>query len=95
MERALGARAAPIEVGIPRIDVRGLRVDEALRTLENELDRCLRSGQETVQVVHGHGSGALKAALREHLARSPYVARSRPGEAHEGGDRLTVVTLRG
>jgi DNA mismatch repair protein MutS2 len=95
LERAEQARAAPVEASVPRVDVRGLRVDEALRTLDSELDRHLRAGQETLQVLHGHGSGALKAAVREHLSRSPYVARSRPGESHEGGDGITVVSLRG
>ena len=55
----------------------------------------VEASEEIVQVLHGHGSGALKSALREHLARSPYVARSRPGESHEGGDAVTVVSLRG
>ena len=72
-----------------------MRVDEALRTLELELDRCLRAGEETVHVLHGHGSGALKAAVREHLQRSPYVSRARPAEQHEGGDGVTIADLTG
>jgi DNA mismatch repair protein MutS2 len=95
LERAEQARAAPVDARMPLVDLRGMRVDEALRALELELDRHLRSGEEVVHVLHGHGSGALKAAVREHLARSPYVARSRPGESHEGGDGVTVVALRG
>ena len=35
----------------------------------------------------------LTAAIREHLARSPYVRRSRPGESHEGGDAVTIAEL--
>ncbi len=80
---------------VPLVDLRGMRVDEALRTLELELDRHLRAGEETVHVLHGHGSGALKAAVREHLARSPYVTRARPAESHEGGDGVTVAQLSG
>ncbi len=93
--RGEAARAAAVEINIPLVDVRGQRVDEALRSVELELDRHLRAGEETVQVLHGHGSGALKAALREHLSRSPYVLKSRSAESHEGGDGVTVVTLRG
>ena len=70
-------------------------MDEALRELELQLDRHLRAGEETVQVLHGHGSGALKAAVREHLQRSPYVGRARPAEQHEGGDGVTVAELTG
>jgi DNA mismatch repair protein MutS2 len=95
LERAEQARAAPVETRVPLVDLRGMRVDEALRTLELELDRHLRAGEETIHVLHGHGSGALKAAVRESLSRSPYVAQARPAEQHEGGDGVTVATLRG
>ncbi len=95
LDRADLVRAAPVEVNVPRVDLRGLRVDEALRSLELELDRHLRAGEETVHVLHGHGSGALKAAVREHLARSPYVTRARAAESHEGGDGVTVAQLAG
>src|SRR3989449_6571539 len=93
MERAEQARAAAVQVRIPLLDVRGMRVDETLRVVELELDRATRAGEEGVHVLHGHGSGALKAAVREHLQRSPYVGRARPGEQHEGGDATTVVEL--
>src|SRR5207248_2144239 len=92
--RAEAVRAAPASTAIRPLDVRGLRVDEALRALEEELDRRLREGAEEVQVLHGHGSGALKAAIREHLARSPYVRKARAGASHEGGDGVTVAELR-
>ena len=93
MERAEHARPAAVQVRVPLVDVRGMRVDEALRALELELDRAMRAGEERVQVLHGHGSGALKAAVREHLQRSPYVSKSRPAEQHEGGDGVTVAEL--
>jgi DNA mismatch repair protein MutS2 len=93
LRRAEAARAAPVSTSQVTIDVRGLRVDEALRKLDEELDVRLREGAEEVHVLHGHGSGALKAAIREHLARSPYVRRARPGESHEGGDAITVAEL--
>jgi DNA mismatch repair protein MutS2 len=93
MERAEQARPAPVQVRVPLVDVRGMRVDEALRALELELDRAMRAGEERVHVLHGHGSGALKGAVREHLQRSPYVSKSRPAEQHEGGDGVTVAEL--
>ena len=93
LRRAEAARAGPVSSAQATVDVRGLRVDEALRKLDEELDQRLREGAERVHVLHGHGSGALKAAVREHLARSPYVRRARPGESHEGGDGITVAEL--
>jgi DNA mismatch repair protein MutS2 len=95
LDRAEQARAAPVEIRVPRVDLRGMRVDEALRTMELELDRHLRAGEAQVQVLHGHGSGALKAAVRESLSRSPYVKRARAAESHEGGDGVTVAELSG
>src|SRR5919109_1702214 len=93
LRRAEAARAAPVSSAQASVDVRGLRVDEALRKLDEELDSRLREGAEEVHILHGHGSGALKAAIREHLARSPYVRRARPGESHEGGDGVTVAEI--
>jgi DNA mismatch repair protein MutS2 len=95
LRRAEEVRAAPAASAQPLLDLRGLRVDEALHALEEELDRRLREGAEEVHVLHGHGSGALKSAIREHLARSPYVRRARAGESHEGGDAITVAELSG
>jgi len=77
-----------------RCDVRGLRADEAVREIELALDRAYSEGPSIVSILHGHGTGALKKAVREALDASPYVATSRPGERHEGGDAVTVVELR-
>jgi DNA mismatch repair protein MutS2 len=51
-------------------------------------------GAPQCAILHGHGTGALKHALREHLSASPYVAHHRPGDRHEGGDAVTVIELR-
>lgn len=77
-----------------RCDVRGMRADEALREVEQFLDRIFRSGEESALIIHGHGTGALKQAIRDYLANSPYVRLYRPGEGHEGGDGVTVVAFR-
>jgi DNA mismatch repair protein MutS2 len=45
-------------------------------------------------LVHGHGTGALRDAVREALRASHYVARMRPGDPGEGGEGVTVVWLR-
>jgi DNA mismatch repair protein MutS2 len=77
-----------------RLDVRGLRVEELLREVDRFLDGRYAEGEAECLVLHGHGTGALKQALRDHLAASPYVAAFRPGDRHEGGDAATVITLR-
>ncbi|MDH3744549.1 MAG: Smr/MutS family protein, partial [Acidobacteriota bacterium] len=59
------------------------------------LDRALLSSSPDVRIVHGHGTGRLKKAVRRHLERHPAVAGWRPGGDREGGDGATVVTLAG
>lgn len=77
------------------LDVRGMRVDDALAMTESFLDRMFGSSEPVAYIVHGVGSGALRDAIREHLGRvAQYVASSRPGTVEEGGERLTVVYLR-
>lgn len=77
------------------LDVRGMRVDDALAMTESFLDRMFGSEESVAYVLHGVGSGALRDAVREHLTRvGQYVARSRPGTLEEGGERITVVYLR-
>jgi DNA mismatch repair protein MutS2 len=95
LEAAEGARAAEVRAPGHSLDVRGLRVDELLRDVDRFLDQLYAEGTREALIVHGHGTGALKAALREHLAASPYVGRFRPGGDHEGGDAVTVVSLAG
>jgi DNA mismatch repair protein MutS2 len=75
------------------VDVRGLRADDALSMMTSFLDRSLNEGRRVAFVVHGHGTGALRDAVRKELKSSPYVAHFRAGESGEGGDGVTVVWL--
>ncbi len=75
------------------VDLRGERVDEALDKLDAFLDRAARSSMPALFVIHGHGTGALKRAVRQHLAHTPYRLKWRPGEQGEGGDGATVIEL--
>jgi DNA mismatch repair protein MutS2 len=93
LENAARASAQPITLASPTLDLRGQRAEDALRQLEQFLDRLTRSGDEAAIVIHGHGTGALKRELREYLAHSPYARSFRPGDATEGGDGATVVVL--
>ncbi len=75
------------------LDLRGLRLDEALERTERFFDACLMKHVSPVLLIHGHGTGKLKAGLRERLKDSRYVAALRPGEGGEGRDGVTVVAL--
>jgi len=94
MKKATAAAPAEIKATNFRCDVRGMRADEALTEVEEFLDQGMRSGEEAALIIHGHGTGALKQAIRDYLANSPYIRMFRPGESHEGGDGVTVVALR-
>ncbi|MGC8838165.1 MAG: endonuclease MutS2 [Anaerolineae bacterium] len=86
--RGLGAGAVPAE-----LNCRGLTVEEALEQVGKYLDRAFLAGLPQVRIIHGKGTGALRRAVREELARHPLVASFRPGARHEGGDGATVVEL--
>jgi DNA mismatch repair protein MutS2 len=77
------------------INLIGVRVEPALEQLDSYLDRALLASRRQVRVIHGHGTGRLRQAIREHLRSHPAVAELRPGEPDEGGNGATVVTLRG
>jgi DNA mismatch repair protein MutS2 len=71
----------------------GLRAREAVATLDTFMDRAMRSGQTTVRIIHGVGTGALRRAVQEYLADSPYCASFRDGTPAEGGAGVTVAAL--
>ena len=73
----------------------GLRAREAVARLERFLDRAVQAGEDSVRIIHGVGSGALRRAIHDYLATSPYCADFRAGESNEGGAGVTVATLQG
>ena len=75
------------------LDLRGARVDEALEALDRYLDQAAVAGAQRVTIVHGHGSGALRDAVRATLTGHPLVREWRPGARGEGGDGASVVSL--
>lgn len=76
------------------LDLRGKRVEEALDELEGYLDEASLANLSPVYIIHGHGTGALKTAVREFVSESPYVAKYRVGEDAEGGDGVCVIELK-
>lgn len=95
MKKAEVLSGKPVSASGSKCDVRGLRADDAIREVDGFLDSAIRRGEDSAIILHGHGTGALKQVLREHLDSSPYVRMFRPGESAEGGDAVTIVSLRG
>lgn len=75
------------------VDVRGHLVDTALEHVERFIDKAWMNDERVVVVVHGHGTGRIKTALREFLQGCSYPLRFRPGSTGEGGDGATVIVF--
>ena len=88
-QHTLRAAAAPSE-----IDLRGMMTDEAIAVLDRFLDTAMMGKLESVTIIHGKGTGAVRKAVREHLKRSRYIKSFRPGRYGEGEDGVTVAELR-
>ena len=76
------------------LDVRGLRLDEALAELPRFLDSAHLAGVESVEVLHGKGTGALRQGIRDWLTEQPSVVGLADASWDGGGPGITVVTLR-
>jgi len=76
------------------INLIGHRVDEAEQELEQYLDRAFLAGLPRVRIIHGHGAGILRRAVREFLKSHPHVATITEAPQNEGGQGATLVELR-
>ena len=76
-----------------QLDLRGARAEEALAVLDRYLNDAAVAGVERIRIVHGKGTGALRAAVRAALAEHPLVREHEPAGPGEGGDGATIVRL--
>ena len=93
LRRASRAAGGALDAPSSRCDLRGLRAEEAVREAERFLDHAFSDGISEVLLLHGLGSGALKASLRSFLSSSSYVRSFHAAEAHQGGEGTTIVEL--
>jgi DNA mismatch repair protein MutS2 len=78
----------------PEVDVRGLMVDEAVQVVDKYLDDAYLSGLKQVTIIHGKGTGALRAGITAMLRRHPHIEGHRPGVYGEGEMGVTIVTIK-
>jgi DNA mismatch repair protein MutS2 len=76
------------------LDLRGETVEEAILEIDKFLDYAVLNGFSEVSIIHGKGTGALRAGVQQYLRKHPQVKSFRPGVYGEGGTGVTVVTLK-
>ncbi len=87
-----------VEIHVPEmvqreVDVRGMRVEEALAVVDKFLDDALLAGLKEVQIIHGTGTGALRKSLIPFLNQHPLVQATRPGGLHQENPGATIVDV--
>jgi DNA mismatch repair protein MutS2 len=86
-------RPEPIATLTREVNVIGQTVEDAIPEIEKRLDEALLAGAGRVRVVHGHGTGRLREAIREHFRKYQGVRSLHPAEAREGGNGATILDL--
>ena len=76
------------------LDVRGQTSDEALMNVDQFIDSAVLAGINMLTIIHGKGTGALRAAVQQHLKRHPNVKSFRLGTFGEGEAGVTIVELK-
>ncbi|MGI5882490.1 MAG: endonuclease MutS2, partial [Dethiobacteria bacterium] len=78
----------------PRIDLRGMTLDEAILKLDKYLDDALLTSLDTFDIIHGKGTGRLRQGVHHYLKNLSQVAAFRLGGQGEGGSGATIVQLK-
>ena len=76
------------------VDLRGMDTVEAICVLQQYMDAAMRSNLSTVRIIHGKGTGALRAAVQQELKMNKFVKSYRLGVYGEGEDGVTIAEFR-
>lgn len=76
------------------VDIRGMMTDEGIMEVDRFIDSCLLGGIETITIIHGKGTGALRAAIHQFLKHNKHVKSYRLGAYGEGEAGVTVAELK-
>ena len=77
-----------------KIDIRGMRMEEALEVVQDFVDKALMTSTNNLQIVHGKGNGVLRKAVRQKLKEYRSVSSIRHPEEEFGGNGVTLIELK-
>ena len=78
----------------PKVDVRGLNLEEAIMRVEKHIDDAFIAGLDKTTVVHGRGEGILRDGIRRRLRSNKHVASLEKPAYNEGGEGATIVVIK-
>ena len=87
--------AGTVDPPVLDLHIRGMRLEEAMKLVEKQLDSALLHGLRQFSIVHGKGEGILRTAVHRYLKSIPAVEDFRFSLPEEGGFGRTIVTLKG
>ncbi len=90
---AHSGREMKMEATVSEVDLRGMDSVEAISVLERYLDEAMRSNLKTVRIIHGKGTGTLRAAVQQSLRKNKHIKKFRLGVYGEGEDGVTIAEL--
>ena len=95
-EPSESVKSVPSQVPVDytrEINLIGYKVEDALPLIDKMIDRSMVEGELSLRIIHGYGTGILKAAIREHLNNFSCVKRVSGADPRSGGDAITIVEL--
>jgi DNA mismatch repair protein MutS2 len=84
----------PLAESLQKVNVIGMRVDEALPIVDKTIDQAIVQGINKIEIIHGKGTGRLMKAIREHLKDHRWVASFKSGDIAKGGTGITIVEIK-
>ena len=91
---AHSGREMKMQAVSPEVDLRGMDTVEAVCVMERYLDEAMRANLSSVRIIHGKGTGALRAAVQQSLKKNKFVKSYRLGQYGEGEDGVTIAEFR-
>lgn len=94
MPKSSGAARGMRAAARTELDVRGYMVDDALMEVDRFVSDCLLGHLDSATIIHGKGTGALRAAIQQHLKRDKHIKSLRNGKYGEGDNGVTVIEFK-